>query len=529
MVVDIGRCVGCQTCTIACKSENGLPPGTLWRTVLDVEGGEFPDVNRAFVPMTCMHCADPPCLDACPTTATRVRESGIVWIEKALCIGCGSCVVACPYQARHLVPKERYSFGQATAPELATYDRSRIGICTKCEFCFHRVSAAPAGAKPGRDPEYTPVCASSCIANAIVFGDFEDGDSPVSRLLAKQGAGVRMLPQLGTDPSVVYLHPPRIDAQPLRAQHSWHALAVANFFGGPAGAGLYGFGALWGWLLGGSAPLFQGESWAGAWAALLGGGLTVPQWAGLLGPLLAAIGLLSVGAEAGRPLRGFNVLRNVRRSWMSRESACALGFIGLGGLNTLLWANPLVQAVAALLGFGLVLAQGMILSKAKGIPAWNVPVMPWLFLSSALLAGGGALLLVAGLVGGAAQFARTLAALGLAVVALDLLVWARYLTRKSQSRTFGESVARLRRGLHAWSNLGVGHLLPALLLAVTVTLDAGWPLPWAGLAMLAGGWLAKRALIQRAGLIVDLFEGFGTAADGAQRLTGPASVRQQAA
>src|SRR5574341_178976 len=130
MVVDLGRCVGCQTCTLACKMENGLPPGTLWRTVLDVESGEYPAVRRTFVPLTCMPCAEPPCRDACPTTATKVRPDGIVWIDSALCIGCGSCVVACPYEARHLVAAERYYCGAASPPELATYDLARVGTCT---------------------------------------------------------------------------------------------------------------------------------------------------------------------------------------------------------------------------------------------------------------------------------------------------------------------------------------------------------------------------------------------------------------
>lgn len=532
MVVDVARCVGCQTCTIACKTENGLPPGTLWRTVLDVEGGEYPDVNRAFLPLTCMHCADPPCHDACPTTATRVRENGIVWIEQSLCIGCGSCVVACPYQARHLVPRQRYWFGAATAPELATYNPARVGICTKCEFCFHRVSEAPPGAMPGRDPAYTPVCASSCIANAIVFGDFERPDSPVSRLLAQHGEGVRMLPHLGTDPSVVYLHPPRVSAQPLHPQHSWHGLAVSNFFCGPAGAGLYLLGALWGWLLGGNVPVLRWDALAPSWAGLLRGSLTVPQWAGLLGPLLVGIGLLSVAAEAGRPLRGFNVLRNVRRSWMSRESAFALAFIALGGLNALLWASPAVQALAAAAGLGLVFSQGKILARAKGVPAWNVPVMPGLFVSSALLTGSGALVLVAAAAGGLAAARAPLAWLTLAVAAVDLGVWAAYLGRKSPSRTFTESVRRLRRGGAAWGNLGLGHAAPALLAALSLFADAAWPLFLAALAALAGGWLAKRALIQHAGLVVDLFEGFGRRdglAEGTVPLTPLGAQRRDAA
>ena len=68
MVVDVRKCVGCQTCTIACHEENALPPGIFWRHVVDVEVGEYPDVRRAFLPMGCQHCAEPPCVPVCALT-----------------------------------------------------------------------------------------------------------------------------------------------------------------------------------------------------------------------------------------------------------------------------------------------------------------------------------------------------------------------------------------------------------------------------------------------------------------------------
>src|SRR3990170_2094382 len=111
MVIDLRKCVGCQTCTIACKMENNLPPGTFWRYVVDVEEGEYPNVRRVFLPMQCMQCGEPPCLLVCPTTATRKREDGIVWVDYELCVGCGYYVVACPYRARHLVRREAHYFG----------------------------------------------------------------------------------------------------------------------------------------------------------------------------------------------------------------------------------------------------------------------------------------------------------------------------------------------------------------------------------------------------------------------------------
>ena len=106
MVADLERCVGCQTCTAACRHANATSPAVQWRKVLDIEAGSFPNVNRTFVPVGCQHCADPPCMHVCPSTATRKRPDGIVTIDYDICIGCAYCDVACPYQARFKVTKE---------------------------------------------------------------------------------------------------------------------------------------------------------------------------------------------------------------------------------------------------------------------------------------------------------------------------------------------------------------------------------------------------------------------------------------
>src|SRR6516165_2168738 len=112
MVADLERCVGCQTCTAACRHANATSPAVQWRKVLDIEAGTFPDVSRTFVPVGCQHCADPPCMYVCPTTATRQRPDGIVTIDYDLCIGCAYCEVACPYQARFLVHEPHFAYGR---------------------------------------------------------------------------------------------------------------------------------------------------------------------------------------------------------------------------------------------------------------------------------------------------------------------------------------------------------------------------------------------------------------------------------
>lgn len=206
MVIDLVRCVGCQTCTIACKQENGLPAGVLWRFVADSEVGEYPDVRRLFLPMQCMHCIEPPCVPVCPTGASQQREDGIVWVEYDRCVGCGYCAMACPYRARHLIKDASWHFpGQPTPAEQATAQPARRGVMTKCTFCVDRVDRGIARElRPGVDPEATPMCAVACIAGAITFGDLDDAESPVCKLIKERGA-VPLMPELGTNPSVYYV------------------------------------------------------------------------------------------------------------------------------------------------------------------------------------------------------------------------------------------------------------------------------------------------------------------------------------
>ena len=191
MVADLRRCVGCQTCTASCKHANATPPGVQWRRVLDMEVGEYPDVQRAFVPVGCQHCDEPPCMDVCPTTATKKRADGIVTIDYDLCIGCAYCAVACPYQARYKTDARRLRLRRQADEQRersATTTRS-AAVATKCTFCVDRIDAGLAkGLTPGVDPEATPACVNACIAEALTFGDLDDPQSNVSQLLARNAA-----------------------------------------------------------------------------------------------------------------------------------------------------------------------------------------------------------------------------------------------------------------------------------------------------------------------------------------------------
>jgi phenylacetyl-CoA:acceptor oxidoreductase 27-kDa subunit len=206
MIADLRRCVGCQTCTAACKEANGTPPGVQWRRVLDIEAGEYPDVRRVFVPTGCQHCDQPPCMEVCPSTATAKRADGLVTIDYGICIGCAYCIMACPYEARYKVDEAEFAFGgDAMAVENRRFDPRHVGVATKCTFCIDRIDAGLAkGLVPGRDPEATPVCTQGCISGALSFGDLDDPDSNVSKLLA-ENQWFRMHESEGTGPGFYYL------------------------------------------------------------------------------------------------------------------------------------------------------------------------------------------------------------------------------------------------------------------------------------------------------------------------------------
>ena len=206
MAVDLRRCVGCQTCTAACRHANATSPAVQWRKVLDVEAGSFPSVNRTFVPVGCQHCDEPPCETVCPTTATKKRADGLVTIDYDLCIGCAYCSVACPYNARYKVTRDTPAYGdRKMANETQRADPARIGVATKCTFCVDRIDdGLERGLTPGIDPEATPACVNACIAQALVFGDIEDENSNVSQLLARS-QHFRMHEELGTGPNMRYI------------------------------------------------------------------------------------------------------------------------------------------------------------------------------------------------------------------------------------------------------------------------------------------------------------------------------------
>jgi Fe-S-cluster-containing dehydrogenase component len=204
MVIDLQKCVGCDSCTVACKAENRTPPGVSYNVVMEEEHGEFPEVTRTNVPRPCMQCENPPCVQVCPVSATYKMDDGVVNIDYDRCIGCRYCIIACPYGARYFDFGENYDdevaeAGEVTSPEYGVdrgkreAGKSPVGNVRKCSFCTHRLE---------RGEE--PACVETCIGDARNMGDLDDPDSEVAEM-ADSSRAFQLKENEGTDPNVYYL------------------------------------------------------------------------------------------------------------------------------------------------------------------------------------------------------------------------------------------------------------------------------------------------------------------------------------
>ncbi len=210
MVVDLSKCVRCYACLAACRIEHFLPMGMSWPRLVALETGtDNPEVSTYSV--RCNQCQNAPCIEVCPTGATYQRPDGIIAIDQDKCVGCRYCIISCPYQNRTFLSKDKdkgFFPGRVTTDfekagkELYSH---QVGTTEKCNFCAERIDDGLArGLKPGVDREATPACVNTCPAQALTFGDLDDPDSEVSRLIREKKA-FQLHPEYDTDPSVYFI------------------------------------------------------------------------------------------------------------------------------------------------------------------------------------------------------------------------------------------------------------------------------------------------------------------------------------
>ncbi|MBI5777833.1 MAG: 4Fe-4S dicluster domain-containing protein [Planctomycetes bacterium] len=221
LVIDLFKCIGCQTCAVVCHQHNSQPPGTWWNRVLtpgsehhQVATGKYPFLSMQYLPLTCMHCDNAPCVKVCPVKATYQRKDGVVLVDYERCIGCRYCMTACPYGVRQFnwqnpdkefaktqyavsdyvygLPEEHRSEGR-----LVYMHKRPKGVVEKCTLCVQYI-----------DQGIKPACVRGCPGNARFFGDLDDPNSQVSKLVRERG-GFKLMEEYGTKPKVFYLPPKR--------------------------------------------------------------------------------------------------------------------------------------------------------------------------------------------------------------------------------------------------------------------------------------------------------------------------------
>jgi len=401
-VIDQNRCIGCHACTVACKEEHSVPVGVFRTWVKYIEKGEFPDASRHFGVMRCNHCDAAPCVEICPTSALFYRPDRIVDFDNSRCIGCKSCMQACPYDALYIDPNSN--------------------TAAKCNFCAHRI-----------EMELEPACVIVCPTQAIIAGDLDDPASSVSRIVATQKVAARK-PQKGTQPKLFYtgiegdfLQPSMMEQEesqmwaersPASNPYSIEPSRPEPERNGKArtpGAArvVYDVAHKQPW---GAIPAFYLWTKSIAAGALIVAAilLSVSHDAGARGTqaflnlaapavAIAFLGLtvLLLIADLHRPDRFYFILTKPNwRSWLVRGTwvlaaygMLSLAWIGYGFFRASI--PPWLFWIAAVAGAGSACYSAFLFAQAKGRDLWQSPLFLWHLLAQAILAGAAILIILA--------------------------------------------------------------------------------------------------------------------------------------
>jgi len=320
---DMNSCVGCHSCEVACAEQNGLPAGTVWRRVGEIEGGDHPTTRRFHLSMSCNHCLEPACLIGCPTGAYVKLDNGIVAHEPDDCVGCQYCTWTCPYSVPAFQPDRR--------------------IVTKCDMC-----------RPRLESGHAPACVDACPTHAITVEKVR-----VDEWRADPSAGdAPELPSAGLTLSTTRIELPRDVPVETFSASDWNLRP-------------------------------EHPHWPLVWLTLvsqvaLGVSATASTGADrLLAAAIAAAGLIGALAHLGRPIAAWKALRNLRRSWLSREVALLSLYAALAAAAV---ALPALAPAAAAVGVAGVFASAR-LYVVPGRPAWDTPLTVVRFYASALALG----------------------------------------------------------------------------------------------------------------------------------------------
>ncbi len=528
-VIDNRKCIGCHACTTACKSEHQVPVGVNRTWVKQVEKGTFPHTRRLFSVMRCNHCTYAPCVGICPVEALYFRDDGIVDFNMNRCIGCKSCMQACPYDALYIDPETH--------------------TAAKCNYCAHRI-----------DVGLEPACVNVCPEHAIVSGDLEDPNSEIATLLARQQVKVRKA-EKGTNPNLFYIDADELSLNPGATEKSgdyfWNSqgLGVGHYAkeaeklafsngdvfqalmkiekqtatgkdlatNGAAksvdvllgkGHRIYDApdkGILWGWevsayiwtkAIAAGAFLVPFLAWAFGWAELD----PTSMWWGIgLGILfLAATGTLLV-IDLDRPDRFLNVLlRPQWGSWLVKggyaisvygalltllAAATYMEWIGLA--NIAMWATAITAVVVAVY-------TAFLFAQAKGRDFWQSPTLSIHMLLHSFLAGAAAFGIIALFTDSGANwlpFLKMVMLVGLAINLGTMLVELATTHPTEDAKRTVDMILKGRYKNKFWLGVVVfGNLLPFVILffgsvsAITLAL--------AGLIILIGIYLTEHIWVE---------------------------------
>ncbi|MBI4610517.1 MAG: polysulfide reductase NrfD [Candidatus Rokubacteria bacterium] len=502
-VIDHTCCIGCHACSVACKEENQVPLGVYRTWVKYIERGTFPNTRRYFSVLRCNHCDNAPCVTICPTVALFRRSDGIVDFDGTRCIGCKSCMQACPYDALYIDPATQ--------------------TAAKCHYCAHRVEVG-----------LEPACVIVCPVQAIVAGDLDDPASRIARLVATEQVQVRK-PEQGTRPKVFYLgaDAAALTPQALERGESYLFAQTGTDRGAPKPAPpdtstlkdlqtlartVYDVDHVerpWGWkvatylwtkAVAAGALLLPALGVAAGWSE---GGLL----AGVVAPFLALVFLaLTTGLlifDLKRPDRfHFILLKPNWQSWLVWGAWILIAFGAVTGLwlvgglavharllRVLAWPAILLAVAAA--GYS-----AFLFGQAEGRDFWQSPLLLWHLLVGAVLAGAASLILAGLALGSGAAVIGLLKKVLAAALAAEALVLFAELFGSHPNQDVARAADLLTRGGLSGPFCG-GVVLAGIGLPMLLLLGGTPSLVVASLLALAGHWLYELLWV-RAGQSIPL-------------------------